>query len=109
MGIEYNIQRQFLGADILDRRASILTILIILTIIMSGCEMDDAMASDTIIHKDLNGVDIKKLNHYNIEVHLDYDNHSYNGKQTLTYVNNTEKIIYICKGLLSIITMIIII
>ncbi len=71
----------------------LLTLLMIFTIVMTGCEMESTIASDTIIHKDLNGLDMERLNHYDIEVDLDYENKSYSGRQTLTYVNNTEKIL----------------
>ena len=68
-------------------------LLIIFTLTLTGCEQEDAIASDILIHKDLNGIDIEKLNQYDIEVDLDYDNKTYISKQYTTYVNNTEKTI----------------
>ena len=68
-------------------------LLIIFTLTLTGCEQEDAIASDILIHKDLNGIDIEKLNQYDIEVDLDYDNKAYISKQYTTYVNNTEKTI----------------
>ena len=75
----------------MDRRARLFLLLIAFTLILSACNREEVIASDTIIHKDLNGIDIELLDQYDIEVELDYENKRYTGKQRVTYVNNTGK------------------
>ncbi|NLY45797.1 MAG: M1 family metallopeptidase [Tissierella sp.] len=75
----------------MDRRAKLFLLLIVFTLIFSGCKKEEVVASDTLIHKDLNGIEMELLNQYDIEVELDYENKTYTGKQWVTYVNNTDK------------------
>lgn len=75
----------------MDRRVRLFLLLIVFTLILSSCEKEEVLASNTLIHKDLNGINIESLNQYDIEVELDYEDKAYRGKQLVTYVNNTGK------------------
>ena len=77
----------------MDKRARLFLLLIAFTLVLSGCKKEKVIATDTLIHKDLNGIDVELLNQYDIEVELDYENKRYTGKQLLSYVNNTGKIL----------------
>lgn len=62
-----------------------------ITVFITACEDENGVASDTLIHKDINGIDIENLNQYDIEVELHYNNKRYSAKQWVTYVNNSNK------------------
>lgn len=77
----------------MDRRVRLFLLLIVLTIIINGCENEDLIENDTLIHKDLKVIEIELLDQYDIEVALDYENKRYTGKQWVSYVNSTGKIL----------------
>lgn len=65
-------------------------ILLILIIISTGCGKGQAYGNNTLIIKDYNNVKDDKINNYKIDIELDFANHSYDGEQWTTYVNNTD-------------------
>lgn len=65
-------------------------ILVILILVSTGCEKGEAYGNDTLIQSDFNNINVNMVNNYKIDVVLDFDNHTYNGEQWTTYVNNTD-------------------
>lgn len=65
-------------------------ILLLLLVVLSGCGKKEAYGIDTLINSEFYNVNVDKLNNYKIDVILDFNNHTYNGEQWTTYVNNTD-------------------
>ncbi|MEW8973131.1 MAG: M1 family metallopeptidase [Tissierellaceae bacterium] len=68
-------------------------LIIVIALIMMGCKKQDILANDTLIDDDFNGLDLEKINHYDIEVRLDYEDKIYTCKQEILYVNNTDRVL----------------
>lgn len=68
----------------------VLIISLIIILSLTGCSKGASINADSLIVKDLNGVDESKINDYRIDVDLDTESMSYTGKQTVSYVNNTD-------------------
>lgn len=81
------------GGGILDKKTRLYLLLIVLVLVITGCEKGEVLANKTLITKDFNNLNLEKLNNYDIEVNLDYDNKTYSGRQITTYVNNTNKVL----------------
>ena len=58
--------------------------------ILSGCNTGEALGTDTLIDNNLGNVELDSINKYIIDVELDSHNKMYMGRQTTTYVNNTD-------------------
>lgn len=70
------------------RLPTVLLLTIILT--LAGCKQGTPINADSIIIKNLNGINESKISEYKIDVDLDIENMTYKGKQTVSYVNNTD-------------------
>ncbi|WP_353094812.1 M1 family metallopeptidase [Tissierella praeacuta] len=70
------------------RLPTVLLLTIILT--LAGCKQGTPINADSIIIKNLNGINESKISEYRIDVDLDTENMTYKGKQTVSYVNNTD-------------------
>ncbi len=75
----------------MSRKNITLLIMLILVVIITGCEKGEAFGNDTVIVKDINNVDAEMINEYKIDVNLHFNKHSYEAEQWVTYVNNTDK------------------
>lgn len=73
------------------RKKAIFSLLLILLILITGCKKEEILSKETLITDDYNGLNLEELNHYHIEIDLDYGEKTYKGKQTTTYINNTDK------------------
>lgn len=69
---------------------SILAFSLIIILSLTGCSKGSIINADSLIVKDLNGVKESKIHEYNIDVDLNTEKMSYEGKQTVKYVNNTD-------------------
>lgn len=65
-------------------------LILIIALYLIGCRQGKPLNADALIVKNLNGINEDKINEYKIEVDLDTENMKYKGKQTITYVNNTN-------------------
>lgn len=65
-------------------------ILLMIILSLTGCAKGTIINADSLIVKDLNGVEESNIHEYVIDVDLDTDNMKYMGKQTVKYVNNTD-------------------
>ncbi len=65
-------------------------VLLIIVLSLTGCKHGKTINADALIVKNLNGLDESKINEYRIDVNLDTENMTYKGKQTVSYVNNTD-------------------
>ena len=70
------------------KKAKLYIVLVLLIILLIGCNKGEALGIDTLIDTSIN-IDQDNINQYKIEVELDEENKSYRGKQWTTYVNNT--------------------
>lgn len=68
----------------------ILVFILIFTTI--GC-VNQVKKYPTLIVDDYNGIDLDRINHYKIDVNFDPVNRSYSAEQTVTYINNTKKVL----------------
>ncbi len=66
----------------------ILSLIIILSLV--GCKQGKPLDADALIVKSLNGINESKISEYRIEVELDTKDMTYTGKQTVSYINNTD-------------------
>ena len=81
----------YCGGEILSKKSRLLILFILLIMIMVGCTKEEISNNETLITDNFNNLDSEKLNHYNIEMDLNYDDKVYTGKQTTSYVNNTNE------------------
>lgn len=72
------------------RMTSIILLIIIIISSLTGCTGGKPLNADALVVKNLNGINESKLNNYKIEVDLDIEDMSYMGKQSISYVNNTD-------------------
>src|SRR5690554_5775196 len=78
------------------KRYRILSIILITLLILTGCtglqtiEKQQVENLEIQVLKNLYDIDQSKINKYNIEVDLNEEKMTYSGKQTLTYINNTD-------------------
>ena len=65
--------------------------ILIFTMILSGCSTNSQeLSPDTIVTKNLKGIEKSIINKYKIDVDLDTESMTYTGKQTLIYTNSTD-------------------
>lgn len=69
----------------------ILVILLLTSLIFTGCTKTLDKSYSTLIVDDYNGIDIQGINKYVLDIEFDPDEKTYIGKQITTYVNNTGK------------------
>ena len=75
----------------MNKRSGIYIIFVLIMLLsLTGCSRGMGAEADSIIVKDLNGIKESMINEYNIEVDLNTENMTYTGKQTVSYVNNTD-------------------
>lgn len=78
------------------KKIKALLMVLVLLLLLSGCtgeqltEEQQFVNIDTLIVNNLNGIDEGNINKYTIEVDLNTDEMIYKGKQTVSYVNNTN-------------------
>src|SRR5690606_17972218 len=66
-------------------------LLMLISILLMGCTNGVALGKDSTIDDYIHSIDLESINNYDIEIVLDAENKSYFGKQTITYINNTEE------------------
>lgn len=67
-----------------------LILFVIIALVLVGYSLRTTTSEyPTLITDDYNGLSLEQLNHYKIEVELDPEEKTYEGKQWITYVNNT--------------------
>jgi len=71
---------------------SIISILILIPLLLTACTRE-SLSAETIIHEEYNGIDLKTLGYYDIEVDLDYEGKSYRAKQSIRYVNHRADVL----------------
>lgn len=71
-------------------KRNIYLLLFTFVILITGCNKEE-LSDKTLITNDYNRLNIEDINHYNIEIDLDYENKVYKGKQNTNYINNTDK------------------
>ena len=64
--------------------------ILIIPLLIIGCEAEEEPRAATLIDKDSNNINLNEINSYDIEVDLDNENKSYRGKQITTYINKTD-------------------
>lgn len=74
------------------KRKHVLLVIFIL-LVLSGCSRGEALGTDTLIDNSLESIELGEINKYDIDVTLDANNKMYYGKQTTTYINNTDEIL----------------
>ena len=65
----------------------ILVILLSTSLIFTGCTKILDKSHSTLIVDDYNGIDIRNINKYVLDIEFDPDEKAYTGKQITTYVN----------------------
>ena len=67
-----------------------LILFVIIALVLVGYSLRTTTSEyPTLITDDYNGLSLDQLNHYKIEVELDPEEKTYEGKQWITYINNT--------------------
>lgn len=79
------------GIEVFKKRnikGLILFVIIALTLV--GCNLKPTETQyPTLITEDYNSISLDEINHYNIEVELNPEDKTYEGKETIKYINNT--------------------
>lgn len=75
----------------MKRYSRLIALLIILVFLLTSCNADSK--TPTLIVEDYNGIDIDRINRYEIEVELDTEKKTYSAYQKVTYVNNTGTVL----------------
>ncbi|OZV13927.1 agmatine deiminase [Tissierella sp. P1] len=76
--------------SIMKKNKVLFIILLLITILsLTSCKQGKPLNADALIARNINEINESKINEYRINVDLDTESMTYEGKQTVSYVNNT--------------------